>query len=160
VSERASSSPSPIRDDLALAGVEVSNGIGAPNLAGRAARRLFQLGVGVVRVSDHWKFGVQRTKIHYREGQLERAKALQDTLPIKVRLVPSNELAEGVNVRLVIGRDLAAARAAFLQAEEPALALSPVVPVIPSAAIREPLGPLDQGLNEPLVTVRSGERHS
>ena len=92
--------------------------MGVPHFAKRTARQLSRLGVAVVRVSDHWHFGLQRTRILYREGQLGRAEALRAALPVQARLVPARTLADGVDVRLILGRDLAAGSVAFLQADE------------------------------------------
>lgn len=109
---------------LDLAGVEVSNGVGLPHLAGRTARRLSKLGVAVVGVRDHWRFGVEHTQILYRDGQRESAEALRRALPVRARLVSTPTLAEGVNVRLILGRDLTAGEVAFLQGDEAKVAHS------------------------------------
>lgn len=92
----------------------MSNGVGIRNLAGRTARKLSQLGVTVLRVSDYQLFGRQRTEIHYRIGYLPSAESMQKTLPVKARLVRSSKLSEGVNLRLVIGKDLVTRRIAWL----------------------------------------------
>lgn len=119
---------------LDLSGVEVSNGVGLPNLAGRTARRLSKLGVAVVGVRDHWRFGVERTQILYREGQRESAETLRSALPVRVRLVPTPTLSEGVNVRLILGRDLTAGEVAFLESDDAKVARSTQwLPGIPSA---------------------------
>lgn len=109
---------------LELSGVEVSNGVGLANLGGRTARRLSKLGVAVVGVRDHWHFGVQQTQILYRDGQRESAEALRRALPVRVRLVSTPTLAEGVNVRLILGRDLTAGEVAFLEGEDAKVASS------------------------------------
>lgn len=102
-----------------LEGVEVSNGVGIRRLAGSTANRLSRLGVGVVRVSDYQSFGLRQSQIHYRKGHEAAAEALRRSLPIDVQLVRSARLSAGVNVRLVVGRDLVAARIADADVEQP-----------------------------------------
>lgn len=104
---------------ISLDGVEVSNGVGIRRLAGSTANRLSRLGVGVVRVSDYQFFGLRQSQIHYRKGHEAAAEALRRSLPIDVQLVRSARLSEGVNVRLVVGRDLVAARIADADVEQP-----------------------------------------
>ena len=103
--------------------LEVSNGVGVRHLAGRTARQLSRFGAGVTRVSDYRRFGKQRTEIHYRDGHLAGAKALQQRLPVEVKLVRAGQLHAGVNIRLVVGRDLVAGQvASWLDAPEVASA--------------------------------------
>lgn len=109
------SRPGPRPEPTSLAAIdrlEVSNGVGVRHLAGRTARQLSRFGAGVTRVSDYRRFGKQRTEIHYRDGHLAGAKALQQRLPVDVKLVRAGQLHAGVNIRLVVGRDLVAGQVA------------------------------------------------
>lgn len=99
-------------------GLEVSNGVGIRHLAGRTARRLAEQGARVARVSDDRIFGRPLTEIHYRAGHIEQARAVLASLPVAARLVPSRSLSQGINVRLVIGKDLVAPRLAWLEDSE------------------------------------------
>ena len=101
----------------ALDGIEVSNGVGIRNLAGRTARTLSRLGVTVARVSDYRLFGRQQTEIHYRNGHVGEAMAVRTTLPVGARLVQSSRLHPQVNVRLVVGKDLVQRQVAWLGTE-------------------------------------------
>jgi Tfp pilus assembly protein PilF len=90
----------------ALGGLEISNGVGTRHLAGRTARSLSQLGIGVARVSNYEVFGKSRTEIHYRNGHQASARALQAALPVDAKLQAGSRLRQSVNIRLVIGRDM------------------------------------------------------
>jgi Flp pilus assembly protein TadD len=89
-----------------VAGLEVSNAVGLRSLAGRTARQLERFGASVARVSDFRVFGKGRTEVHYLPGHLESAKAVQQRLPVDAALVKVSNMHPGVNVRLVVGRDM------------------------------------------------------
>lgn len=97
----------------ALDRFEVSNGAGIHRLAGRTARELSRVGAGVTRVSNYASFDRVRTEIHYRSGFLEEAKLVRDALPVDAALVRTRNLHPDVNVRLVLGRDMATGRIAW-----------------------------------------------
>ncbi|GMV02870.1 MAG: tetratricopeptide repeat protein [Burkholderiaceae bacterium] len=100
--------PVPTRTSLAaIDRLEVSNGAGTNRLATRTARRLAQMGATVARVTNHPGFGRQRTEIHYRDGHPESAKWLGARLPVDAKLVNVDGLRGDVDVRLVVGRDMA-----------------------------------------------------
>lgn len=100
-------------------GVEVSNGVGVRRLAGRTARQLSRFGIEVARVSDYRPFGLRTTEIHYRSGHLEGAMAVQRRLPVSAKLVSTASLRSGVNVRLVVGRDMVAESIVAWWSQEP-----------------------------------------
>ena len=102
-------SPSGSTSPSASTGVEVSNGVGIPGVAGLAAHQLSRVGVGVVRVSNNRSWTLRQTQVSYRAGHEEAARALARTLPFEVRLVEVAELASGVNLRLIIGQNIATA---------------------------------------------------
>jgi hypothetical protein len=96
-------------------GLEVSNGVGTRHAARGMARDLARLGIDSVRVSDYRVFNMRQTEIHYREGHRAGAYALLSTLPIVAKPTPNPQLRDGVNVRLVVGRDLAGRSVALLK---------------------------------------------
>lgn len=104
---RATSSVTAIAPERGGAVLEVSNGVGVAGLAGRTARRLNGLGMQVGRLTDVRGFGRQQSELLYREGFLAQAESVQGTLPIEVRLLRSESLHSRIDIRLVIGRDLA-----------------------------------------------------
>jgi hypothetical protein len=110
-----------------LSGLEVSNGVGTPHLAGGTARTYARYGWRAVRVSDYRYFGVSTTEIHYLEGHRDGALALRATLPVPARLVLAATLHRGINVQLVLGKDMvgrqvAAGPAVTSSADSPDLA--------------------------------------
>lgn len=101
--------PAPLRTSLAaIDRLEVSNGAGTNRLAARTAQRLSRMGAAVTHVTNYRSFGHQRTEIHYREGHAEDAKRLGERLPVDAKLVSVGQLRAGVDIRLVLGRDMAA----------------------------------------------------
>ncbi len=88
--------------------VEVSNGNGVTGLAKRLAVRLGSERVRTVRLTNQRPFNQARTEVQYREGYVDAASALAQRLEHPAALVPSKALAPGVDVRLVLGRDLRA----------------------------------------------------
>ena len=98
--------------DRLLAGLEISNGVGVSRLANRTARQLESSGLVAVRLTDDRPFQQASTEIHYREGYLESARKLQSTLPLSAKLIKASNLHPGINVRLVIGRDMVGGQAA------------------------------------------------
>ncbi|TXL66055.1 LytR C-terminal domain-containing protein [Zeimonas arvi] len=115
--------PQPLASLKTVAGLEVSNGVGLRSLAGRTARQLERFGASVARVSDYRTYGKGRTEIHYLAGHAAGAKALQQRLPVEARLVEVSKMHPGVNVRLVVGRDMVAGPVAWWS-EDPAVAES------------------------------------
>lgn len=113
--------PPPLATLKAVAGLEVSNGVGLRSLAGRTARQLERFGASVARVSDYRSYGKGRTEIHYLAGHAAGAKVLQQRLPVDARLVEVSKMHPGVNVRLVVGRDMVAGPVAWWS-EDPAVA--------------------------------------
>jgi hypothetical protein len=89
-----------------LAGLEVSNGAGIRYLATQTARKLSELGVTVMRITNYPVFSKARSEVHYRDGHLAEAQAMKATLPVDAKLVHAKHLRPGVNVRLVLGKDL------------------------------------------------------
>jgi len=102
-----------VATDLPVHGrLEVSNAVGIKRLAAHTARQLGRYGVEVSRLSDYRPFGLPVTQIQYRDGHLTDARALQQHLPVTATMVPVASLREGVDLRLVVGRDMIAGRSA------------------------------------------------
>jgi tetratricopeptide (TPR) repeat protein len=131
--------PAPALVSLAaIDGLEVSNGVGLRSLAGRTARQLERFGVSVARVSDYQTFGKGRTEVHYRAGHLEGAKAVQQRLPVDAKLVKASKMHPGVNVRLVVGRDMVVGPIAWWS-DMPAVAESAMMAYAAPVAVEQPI---------------------
>ncbi|MGH8830887.1 MAG: LytR C-terminal domain-containing protein [Polaromonas sp.] len=87
--------------------VEVSNGVGITNMARRMAARLAPIGVVAARLSNARPYRQMKTEIQYAAGQDRFAQALQVRLSLPAKAVVSSRLESGVQVRLVLGHDLA-----------------------------------------------------
>lgn len=99
--------------------LEVSNGVGISNLARRTADRLATEGVLTVRLTNARPYRQAKTEIQFVTGQALAAQALQSRLPVAARAVPASRLNADVQVRLVLGHDVAGrAIAAWIEAGE------------------------------------------
>ncbi len=123
-----------LRDPLKI---EVSNGVGIPNLARRTAQRLAPLGVVTARLTNQPGYKQVATEIFYRPGQWEAARALSDKLPMAAKVIAAHDMDARVQVRLVLGRDLDLnALATWLDGLGAPLAESPPVAHSPIGAAR------------------------
>lgn len=107
-----------------LAGVriEVSNGVGIRHLARRTAERLAPNGVVTARLTNQPSYQQPRTEIQFGAGQEQAASALSTLFPVAVKTVQSRNLTKNIQMRLVLGHDLAGrAVAAWLEPEAPTL---------------------------------------
>ncbi len=105
----------------ALQGVrlEVSNGVGIANLARRTAERLAPTGVFTARLTNARPYRQAKTEIQFIAGQGLSVQALQARLPATTKAVEAGRLERGVQIRLVLGHDVAGrAIAAWLDAED------------------------------------------
>lgn len=84
--------------------VEVSNGNGVLGLARRTAGELASGTIRVTRVTNQRPFDQAITEIQYRDGYVAEAAALAEKLQQRPRLT-ATQLARGIDVRLVLGRD-------------------------------------------------------
>jgi hypothetical protein len=117
--------PQPFVDALRGVKLEVSNGVGITNLARRTADRLAPTGVITARLTNARPFRQAKTEIQFVAGQNLSAQALQARLPVTAKTVTAKSLERGVQIRLVLGHDVAGrAIAAWLDAEEQRLAES------------------------------------
>jgi tetratricopeptide (TPR) repeat protein len=99
---KANRSQAPIERSFRL---EVANGNGVGGLAQRVADRLAGQGMRAVRLTNQRPFEQARTEVHYRDGYAAEAARLAGKLQDAVTLVPSEQLAGRIDVRLVLGRD-------------------------------------------------------
>lgn len=88
--------------------IELSNGNGTTGMARRLGRELDAIGMTVTRLTNHKPYGTVTTEIQYRDGHREAAAALSRRVPGQPRVTASRELRFDVDVRVVLGRDLAA----------------------------------------------------
>lgn len=86
--------------------LEVSNGNGVLGLAKRTAGQLASAGLPATRLTNQRPFEQARTEVQYRDGYAAEAAELAGKLQYPARIVPSNDLARGVDVRLVLGKDV------------------------------------------------------
>lgn len=107
------------RADLRGVRLEVSNGVGITHLARRTADRLAVMGVATARLTNARPYRQAKTEIQFVAGQGLAAQALQSRLPVMASAVPASRLDKGVQLRLVLGHDVAGkAMAAWLNAQE------------------------------------------
>jgi len=92
--------------------VEVSNGNGINGMAARVRSilqersGLLASGGDVVRLTNADSFDYPTTVVYYRRGQAEAVSQLLHSLPLQnLRLEESDQLAPGVDVRVLLGRD-------------------------------------------------------
>ena len=94
----------------AAARIEVANGNGVNGMARQVGVYLRAKGLDVGRLTNRKPFTVRMTQIQYRHGYVGQARQLQALLPHPARLVPSPELHDRIQVRLVLGRNVSADR--------------------------------------------------
>lgn len=87
--------------------LEVSNGVGITRLARRTADRLATEGVLTARLTNAQPYRQAKTEIQFVTGHAQAAQALQSRMPAVVHAVPASRLSAGVQVRLVLGHDMA-----------------------------------------------------
>lgn len=95
------------RAELRGVRLEVSNGVGISNLARRTADRLATEGVLTARLTNARPYRQVKTEIQFVTGQALAAQALQSRLPVAARAVTASRLDAGVQLRLVLGHDVA-----------------------------------------------------
>lgn len=85
--------------------LEISNGAGERGLARRTAQRLAAQGARPARVTNHAHFRVTQTRVEHLPAQQAAADAVARSLGLAATLVPTEALAPGVSVRVVLGQD-------------------------------------------------------
>jgi Tfp pilus assembly protein PilF len=87
-------------------GLEVSNGNGVSGMARRIGQQLAANGSPKAWLTNQKPFEQRSTEIQYREGYVEPAMALRGRVPGVPPTVRSTALRPGIDVRLVLGKDL------------------------------------------------------
>ncbi|WP_197033175.1 LytR C-terminal domain-containing protein [Thiomonas sp. FB-Cd] len=96
----------PVAASQPIVGLEVSNGNGVTGMAYRVARYLHKhANAPMARLTNLKPYTQPVTEIRYRPGMLEAARAVNHDLPEIVQLVEDPKLAQGTNVRVVLGHD-------------------------------------------------------
>lgn len=88
-------------------GMEIANGNGVTGMALRLRSFLREKSLAKVRLTNERPFTRQETTIIYRPGFESSARELKRKLPWEVAMVESRQLRQGVDVRLVLGKDIA-----------------------------------------------------
>lgn len=103
--------------DVEYASIEVSNGAGINGLAARWSSQLRARGADVVRVTNFDNFNQTDTVVYYRRGFSADARDLAAKLAaLNPKLVQTNSLRAGVDVRLVLGRDASTPKLVSIEA--------------------------------------------
>jgi hypothetical protein len=76
-------------------------------MARRIAGQLKREGLAVRRITNHVPFGKTQTQVLYRPGRHRAAVELSRRIPGQPAIRESSALRHGVDVRLVLGKDLA-----------------------------------------------------
>ena len=96
------------RDFLSAVPIEVLNGNGVQNMAGRVRDYLESNGYTVAKISNADHFNHPRTVIYHQPGYLPVAKDVAATMPgaSELREMPLMGPVRSVRVKVIIGRDL------------------------------------------------------
>lgn len=93
--------------------IEVSNGAGQAGLAKGTAQALRGKGVQPWRITNHQNFNLAQTEVQYRQADdAPAARQLARKLGVTVALVQNANLHASINLRVVLGKDLASLPAA------------------------------------------------
>lgn len=102
-----------------LVRLEVANGNGIRGMARQTARWLSLQGFPAARLTNQKPYRQSVTEIQYASGLEREAIRLSTTLPGHAVLVEAASLQRGVQVRVVIGRDLGVEQSRMLARGEP-----------------------------------------
>jgi Flp pilus assembly protein TadD len=92
--------------ELVETGIEVYNGNGIPNLARQTRSSLELEGFTVVDIGNYKNFALERTMIYHRPSAARVARVLGAKFFPGAELEAEKELAEGVDVEILLGHDL------------------------------------------------------
>jgi len=93
--------------------LEVSNGNGTKGMARRVAKSLKYIGLETALLTDQPPFQQVSTEIQYRDGYRPQAARLGAALQVPIDLVKNDTLRNDIDVRLLLGRDIASEAALF-----------------------------------------------
>lgn len=85
--------------------LEVSNGNGIRHFANNFSSLLRQNDIPVMRITNHCSFSMRQTVVEYQPGFENAASALLERAELNARLVPAIRSREGVDIRIVLGKD-------------------------------------------------------
>ncbi len=91
---------------LAESRVQYVNGNGVEGLAARLRTMMNERGVDGGRLANLRPYRTSATVIHYRAGHVGAAEELARRMPIAARIEANAEMAEDVDLRVVIGHDV------------------------------------------------------
>lgn len=104
---------------MRLVRMEVANGNGIRGMAKQTAHWLSRQGFPAARLTNHKPYRQAVTEIQYARGLKTEALRLSAALPGNAVLVAAGALQRGVQVRIVIGRDLGTERSQLVARAEP-----------------------------------------
>ena len=86
--------------------IAIRNGNGIHYLAHEVRSQLSQEGFNVVDINNFRDFGVERTVIYYRPDAARVAATLNNKFFPRAELKPAPLLADNVDIKVILGRDL------------------------------------------------------
>jgi hypothetical protein len=107
-------------------GIEVSNGNGVNQMAQKVGDYLTTLGMKVARLTNANKFNQEITKIFYLNGYETEAEYVAEQMPLGKRNLEAVKKFDrpGINVKVLIGKDLAPYKEVFNQERKQVVATS------------------------------------
>ncbi len=87
--------------------IEVSNGNGMAGMARQVSAFLQQSGFAKARLTDRPPFQQVQTEIHYRPGNYVLAGRISQMMPKQAKLLESSSLRSDIQVRVLLGKDVA-----------------------------------------------------
>lgn len=97
-----------------IGGMVVANGNGVTGMAKRVSVFLRQGGYPVARLTNQKPFKVMKSQVQYRAGYQADAKELQAKIPGEPAVIQRDDLQAGINIKLVLGKDLVDNQAYFV----------------------------------------------
>ncbi len=93
--------------------IEVSNGNGITGMARNIATFLKRFGFDNARLTNHQTFQQAQTEIHYPPGAHTLAEQISQLMPAQIRMIENDQLAEGIHLKILLGKDIASEVAYF-----------------------------------------------
>lgn len=88
-------------------GVEVSNGNGVTGMARKVSELLKSQGYDLSRLTNQKPYNIRNTQIQYRKGYEEEAQLLQVVFSETAELIKRNDMRSDINLRILLGKDIA-----------------------------------------------------
>ncbi len=85
--------------------IEVSNGNGITGMAKQVSSFFQQYGFAKARLTNHPSFNQNLTEIYYSSNSYQEAHQINQILTKQVKLIESKELRNGIQVKILLGRD-------------------------------------------------------